>query len=66
MRTKELEYMLMFQNINLKGNTPCNQTETIASKDKRIEELEQGINDLKSQLQKAQQQITNLIRGKQM
>ena len=46
----------------MKENKPYYSTETIISKDKRIAELEKGINDLKSQLKQVQQQFTNLIK----
>ena len=50
------------QNVNLTGKESCDLTETIANKNKRTEELEQEINDLKLQLQNAQRQITNLMK----
>ena len=37
-------------------------TETITNKNKRIEELEQEINDTKLRLENAQRQITNLTK----
>ena len=48
--------------------TPCcvpecyDLTETITNKNKRIEELEQEINDTKLRLENAQRQITNLTK----
>ena len=50
------------QNIILPEKECCDLTEAIANKDKRIEELEQEINDIKLQLENAQRQITNLIK----
>ena len=47
-------------NIILPEKECCDLTETNANKDKRIEELEQEINDIKLQLENAQRQITNL------
>lgn len=48
------------QNIILPEKECYDLTETIANKNKRIEELEQEINDIKLRLENAQRLITNL------
>ena len=50
------------QNIILPEKECYDLTETTANKNKRIEELEQEINDNKLRLENAQRQITNLIK----
>ena len=50
------------QNIILPEKECYDLTETIANKNKRIEELEQEINDIKLRLENAQRQITNLTK----
>ena len=50
------------QNIILPEKECYDLTETITNKNKRIEELEQEINDIKLQLENAQRQITNLTK----
>ena len=50
------------QNIILPEKECYDLTETITNKNKRIEELEQEINDIKLRLENAQRQITNLIK----
>ena len=50
------------QNIILPEKECYDLTETTANKSKRIEELEQEINDIKLRLENAQRQITNLIK----
>lgn len=54
------------QRVILPEKECCDLTETIANKNKRIEELEQDINDIKLQLENAQWQITNLIKRQVM
>lgn len=50
------------QNIILPEKECYDLTETITNKNKRIEELEQEINDIKLRLENAQRQITNLTK----
>ena len=50
------------QNIILSEKECYDLTETTANKNKRIEELEQEINDTKLRLENARRQITNLIK----
>ena len=50
------------QNIILPEKECYDLTETITNKNKRIEELEQEINDIKLRLENAQRRITNLIK----